>query len=228
MEQYIDICGTRIPYKEIKDFRVVYREYIYRPSYREQKSTVRKMLGSKYVFAEMMPFASVLVADDKDYKLATKESYAKSVKDSIVKDVASIALSRISSRAGRKKYHCKNIAGRCFTVYLDDIPALLIRNDGKLSDVYKNDSLYPLLGEPIAPAVMTVQALQIKTKNEDYLFYGNGIQLLDVQAAFSELGTRMDSIAALPAPKESKSVISAVKQKLLSSKTKNEEDDEPK
>ncbi|MBR2645623.1 MAG: hypothetical protein IKD54_10110 [Clostridia bacterium] len=223
MEQVFDICGTRIPYKEIKDFRVVYREYIYRPLYREQLGTLKKIRGSKYVFSEMVPFASVLVADDKHYKLATKEAYAKTVGESIIKDMASLALSRIQSKAGRKKYHCQHISGRYFTVYLDDIPATLIRSDGKMSDVYENDSLYPLLGEPIAPAVLTVPTLKITTKNEEYLFYGNGIQLSDVNSAYVALGSKVDSMAALKESKDSKSFIDSVKQKIMLLGTKKED-----
>ena len=222
MEQILDICGTRIPYSEIKEFRIVHREYIYRPSYREQTGMLRKNGRTKYEFCQMIPFAAVLVADDKHYKLASRQAYAKSIKDSIIKDVAVMTLSRLKSRVERRQYHCQNISGRFFTVFLDDIPALLIRNDGKVSDVYKNDSLFPLLGEPIAPAVMTVPTLKIVTKNEDFLFYGNGIQLQDVQAAYTEIGARMDSIAELKETRENKSILSSVKHFFLPGGTKKE------
>lgn len=222
MEQILDICGTRIPYSEIREFRLVYREYIYRPSYREQAGVMKKHANTKYVFYQMLPFAAVLIADDKHYKLASRQAYAKTVKESIIKDVAVMTLSRIKSRVERRQYHCQNIAGRFFTVFLDDVPALLIRNDGKMSDVYKNDSLYPLLGEPIAPAVMNVPTLKITTKNEEYLFYGNGIQLQDVQAAYAEIGARMDSIAALKETRENRSILSSVKRLFLPGSVTNE------
>ena len=35
MMEYFDIFGTPIPLGEIKDFRIVQREYIYRPVYEE-------------------------------------------------------------------------------------------------------------------------------------------------------------------------------------------------
>lgn len=223
MEQNLDICGTRIPYKEIQDFRIVYREYIYRPSYREQTGALKKLVNAKYAFYQMIPFAAVLVADDKHYKLAAREAYAKTVGESIIKDVAVMTLSRLKSKVERRKYHCQSISGRFFTVFLDDVPALLMRNDGKMSDVYKNDKLYPLLGEPIAPVVMTVPTLKITTKKEEYLFYGNGIQLQNVQAAYSELGARMDSIAALKEPQTNKSILASVRHIFLPKGSKTEE-----
>lgn len=81
-----------------------------------------------------------------------------------------------------KKYWCQNQTGRIFQTYIEDIPALLVRNDGKFSDVHKNDELYPQLGEPIAPAINTMHALVIKA-DEDYIFYGNGIQVDNIQEA---------------------------------------------
>ena len=61
-----------------------------------------------------------------------------------------------------------------------------------MSDVYKNDELYPLLGEPIAPIVMTIPALRITTKKEEYLFYGNRIQIEDMNAAYGYLRQQMN------------------------------------
>ncbi len=194
LQDELDICGTHIPYSAITDYQVVQREYIYRPAYRERLThglSLGKFVAGKYEFAEMIPYASVLVESDREYKLATKDAKANSLSESIVKDIAHGLLSKASSKVTRKRYHCKNIAGRCFTTFLDDIPAVLIRGDGKISDVYKNDELYPLLGEPIAPVVMTIPALRIATKKEEYLFYGNRIQIEDMNAAYGYLRQQM-------------------------------------
>ena len=53
------------------------------------------------------------------------------------------SLSKANTLTSRK-YVCVNQAGRKFTTYLEDIPALLMRQDGKASDIHKNDELYPL------------------------------------------------------------------------------------
>ena len=196
IQDELDICGTHIPFSSIIDYQVVQREYIYRPAYRERLDSgfsLKRFSKEKYEFAEMLPYASVLVSSDREYKLATKDVEARTLKESIVKDIANGLLSRAGSKMTRKRYHCKNIAGRCFTVYLDDIPAVLVRGDGKISDVYKNDELYPLLGEPIAPVVMTVPALRIETKKEEYLFFGNRIQIEDMNNAYGALRQQMEA-----------------------------------
>lgn len=90
-----------------------------------------------------------------------------------------------------KKYVCINQAGRKFTTYLEDVPALIMRQDGKASDVYKNDELFPLLGEPIAPAINIILALQIIAK-EKYVFFGNDIQLHDVESEYQRLKNEID------------------------------------
>ena len=193
LQNELDICGTHIPFASIIDYQVIQREYIYRPAYRERPGmSLKRFVAGKFEFAEMIPYASVLVETDREYKLATKNVVATSLKESIVKDIAHGILSKASSRMSRKRYHCKNIAGRCFTVYLDDIPAVLVRNDGKMSDVYKNDELYPLLGEPIAPIVMTIPTLRITTKKEEHLFYGNCIQIEDINAVYGYLRQQME------------------------------------
>ena len=197
IQDELDICGTHFPLASIKDYQIVQREYIYRPAYRERMKrgfSLRKFVQGEFEFAEMIPYAAVLVSSDKDYKLATKSAEVKSLGEAAAKDIAVGILSKLNAKVNKKRYHCRNIAGRCFTVYLEDIPAVLIRGDGKMSDVYKNDELYPLLGEPIAPIVMTVPALSIKTKKEDYLFFGNRIQLEDVSMMYQYLRQRLETM----------------------------------
>lgn len=80
LQDELDICGTHIPYSAITDYQVVQREYIYRPAYRERMNrgiSLKKFVAGKYEFAEMIPYASVLVETDREYKLATKNVEAK-------------------------------------------------------------------------------------------------------------------------------------------------------
>ena len=42
MSEYFEIFGTLIRYSEIKDFRIIQREYIYRPTYCEEVKSVFK------------------------------------------------------------------------------------------------------------------------------------------------------------------------------------------
>lgn len=195
MADYFDIFGTPIKFSEIKDFRIVQKEYIYRPIYREaEKSFANALLRKKYEFGGMQPYAAIF--DESSHKSAIASYKAKNFKESIGKDLAEGALTTIGDKLNikalrAKKYKCVNQAGRIFTTYMEDIPALLVRMDGKASDVQKNDELYTLLGEPIAPAINIVHALVIHA-DEEYIFYGNGIQIEDIGAEYERLKYEMN------------------------------------
>lgn len=188
MTDYFDICGTPIKYSEIKSFRLVQREYIYRPTYMESEKQ-SFLRNKKYNFFGMQPYAAIYDENEKHSSL--KEYKAKDFKESVGKDFIEGVITTIGDKwhikaITSRKYICVNQAGRKFTTYLEDIPALLMRQDGKASDIHKNDELYPLLGEPIAPAINIVYALQIIAK-ENYVFFGNDIHLHDVGAEYERL-----------------------------------------
>lgn len=60
-------------------------------------------------------------------------------------------------------------------------------SDGKSSDVHKDDEIYRYLGEPIAPAINIVHALLINTKEGNHIFYGNGIQIENIEREYERL-----------------------------------------
>ncbi len=188
MTDYFDICGTPIKYSEIKSFRIVQREYIYRPTYIENEKSFLSR-NRKYSFLSMQPYAAIV---DENQKHSSLETYkAKDFKESLGKDLIEGVITTIGDKfhlkaINSKKYVCVNQAGRRFTTYIEDIPALLMRLDGKASDIHKNDELFPLLGEPIAPAINIISALQITAK-ESYIFFGNSIQIHDVKAEYERL-----------------------------------------
>ena len=193
MADYFDICGTPIKYSEIKSFRIVQREYIYRPTYVEEKSILP--LVRKYKFFDMQPYAAIY--DEREKASALREYKTKDFKESVGKDLIEGVITTIGDKwhlkaITSKKYMCINQAGRKFTTYLEDIPALLMRLDGKASDIHKNDELFPLLGEPIAPAINIVHALQITAK-ENYVFFGNDIHLHDVGAEYERLKAELNA-----------------------------------
>lgn len=196
MNEYFEIYGTLIKFAEIKSFRVIQREYIYRPTYREEPKGIFKM--RKYTFAGMQPYAAII--DEKGRKSSLSAQKAGNIKEAAVKDLYEDIRTTIGDKFNikairSKKYTCVNQTGRVFTTYLEDVPALVGREDGKFSDVKKNDELYHLLGEPIAPAVNIIPALWIKA-NEEYTFYGNGIQLTDVGDEFNRLKLEVDAYNA--------------------------------
>lgn len=193
MTDYFDICGTPIKYSEIKSFRLVQREYIYRPTYMEGEKQLFSR-NRKYNFFGMQPYAAIY--DENEKHSALKEYKTKDFKESVGKDFIEGVITTIGDKwhikaITSRKYVCVNQAGRKFTTYLEDIPALLMRQDGKASDIHKNDELYPLLGEPIAPAINIVHALQITAK-ETYVFFGNDIHLHDVGAEYERLKAELN------------------------------------
>lgn len=194
MIEYFDICGTPIKFEDIESFRLVQREYIYRPTYMEsEKNSIFR--SKKYYFHCMQPYAAIV--DESEKSSSFKEFKAKNFKESLGRDIVEGVITTIGDKwhikaISSKKYVCVNQAGRRFTTYLEDIPALLMRRDGKASDINKNDELFPLLGEPIAPAINIVYALQITAK-EKYVFYGNDIQLHDVGAEYERLKSELNA-----------------------------------
>lgn len=192
-----DICGTHIPYEKIKDYKIVQREYIFRPTFREKTSFLgfkRKNTEgeSNYEFDSMQPYAMILEKDDMNFKLATKNVLTTALGLTIVKDVAVGALTIAKEKINRKRFRCQNIAGRCFTTFLGDIPSVLYTNDGRVVDVYNNDPMHIKLGQNIAPSIQMVPALLIKTKDEEFFFFGNNIQLPNVDTEYVRLRYDME------------------------------------
>lgn len=190
METYFEINGVQIPFDSIKEYRKVVREYIYRPIFIEATNGVFR--GKRYVLKEMDPYAAIL--DESERKSALFSHKSDSFVESLGKDIATYAggiMDSITDKFNIKalkynKYLCINQAGRVFATYLEDIPAIMIRGDGKESLVYKNDGLYSTLGDAIAPTIKIIPALVINTVKEVHTFYGNGIQI-DVDEEYERL-----------------------------------------
>ena len=74
--EYFDIFGTPIPVGEIKDFRIVQREYIYRPVYEEytmvEKSFMKQKTVKKYRYVCMAPYASIVDESDRRWLFSGK------------------------------------------------------------------------------------------------------------------------------------------------------------
>ena len=76
METFFEIYGTPIPVSTIKDFRIIQREFIYRPVYTEaEKSIINALTRKKYVFSKMQPYAAII--DEKGHKSSMSEYKAK-------------------------------------------------------------------------------------------------------------------------------------------------------
>ena len=195
MAEFFDICGTHIPIDAIKDFRTIEVEFIFRPMYHEIKKTMISALsGKKFEFVAMQPYAAII--GQQGQKSALGEYKAKDFKEALGKDLSGAVIYTIADKLKLKafkhqKYQCLNLAGRAFTTYLDDVPVMLTWNDGRIAEVHKEDPLYTSLGESTTPGIQYVSALIIKA-NENYCFYGNGIQIVDASYEYTRLMSVMD------------------------------------
>jgi len=82
----------------------------------------------------MQPYAAII--DEKGRKTSLSSYKATDFKESLGKDIIEDVRISIGDKFNvkairSKKYTCINQTGRIFTTYLEDIPALLGRKDGK-------------------------------------------------------------------------------------------------
>lgn len=196
MATFFDIYGTHIPISTIKDFRIIETEFIFRPVYHEvKKSMINALTGKKFEFVSMQPYAAII--GQQGQKSALGEYNPKTFKEALGKDISGAVIYTIADKLKIKalkhqKYQCLNLAGRAFTTYLDDIPVMLTWNDGRIAEVYKEDSLYASLDGSTTPGIQYISTLIIKA-NETFFFYGNGVQIADVTYEYERLKQAVDT-----------------------------------
>lgn len=196
MNEYFDICGTRIAISTIKDFRTIQVEFISRPVFRESKKSLMSAIsGKKYEFAYMEPYAAIV--GQQGHKSELGEYKAKTFKEALGKDISGAVIYTLADKLKlkafkRQKYQCVNLAGRAFTAYLDDIPAKMLWADGRTAEVYKEDKLYVELNEITTPGIEYITALVINA-NDVFCFYGNEIQIADAVYEFERLSQEQEA-----------------------------------
>jgi len=209
MSGFFEICGNNIRLDSIKNYRIIQREYIYRPAYREVATTNLKVFtDTRFVFDNMIPYAAVI--DENEYKAVLSSTNNNSIVDTNqnpAEFVANIIMSPITfvgdvvgnmfntiggwfNWDNRPKYRCLNLSGKAFETYLDDIPIIAIKNNAQI-DVTKNSSIYDDIcddidGNPIKPNIRQVDVLLIEADRK-YLFFGNGIQSEDAKMDYNRL-----------------------------------------
>lgn len=192
MDTYFDIFGTPISFKDIKEFRIVQREYIYRPVYEEytliEKSFLKQQTTKKYRFVTMAPYAAIVDESDRRWIFSGKGNTMKeNIGIELLNDIRETVGDKLKIKAIKgKRYLCMNQTGRTFQVYLDEIPVLVQMEDGRPVEIDKDNPLFMALGETVVSAVNIVPALLIRGK-ENYIFWGNGIQLNDIEYEYKRL-----------------------------------------
>ena len=203
-DDLFEIYGSHIQVSTITDYRLGQIEYIKRPLYFERGKSKWGSLFSgnahKIEFGKMDYYAAII--GETKYKNAIEESVPLNLIDATLKAVASgvsnvIADLQKNRIAKSIKYRMMNASWRVFERTLEEIPAALYREDGKVSEVFRKDELYPLLGEPIAPQIEMIPALYINTTNGKYVFFGNGIQVQNIQSEYERLKMAIQAIKSI-------------------------------
>lgn len=195
MPQLVDIHGVPMDLEQVTSFRVVPREVIYYPAYQEvpsMKFSVFAKLGSqdkkKFEFVNLVPFGILLEEKERphigDYKV---ESFAEAAGQSILAGLGDFLTNAGNTIAdlfsidtsGNMKFRVLTTGRRVVEIRLRDMPAKVRMLSGKVADVYKNDQIYPFLGEPISPTINRTKALMLKTRNETFAFFGSCIDMPD-------------------------------------------------
>lgn len=203
MSALIDLCGTPIQLESVRGFRLVKREYLFYPKYQETKNqmfSVFARMGAsdkkKFAFVEMVPFGALLNEKEKpctgSYEI---KSFGEAVAANILSDVgkkignaANLAADMLRvDTSGNIEYHVLTTGRRLISIKRRDVPAKVVFLSGKSSDIYKNDSIYEFLGEPIAPTIEIVPTLVVAVDKTSYVFFGAGIDLEDAEATYHAL-----------------------------------------
>lgn len=200
MLDFFEINHTPLRISEIKDFRIVEKEMIMRPVFKEAP----RLFGSKYKFVAMEPYAVII---DENSNGASLTSFKpKELLDSVVKDVfrpVNAVVDTIGDKLNvktlkYKEYKCRLLSGRITKLYLLDVPARMIDKEGRAFDIYKDTPEYKELGQNTTAAVQLIQTLQImfKTKKEDIFFFGEGVQPVNVLDTYNGLKTAFTAYQA--------------------------------
>lgn len=215
MGNEFEIYGAHIPLSSIKDYRVLEREYIYRPSFCEKTSSLIKFFSNtKYDFVQMVPYAAIL--SENEYRAVMNSNNNGSVVQNgsgknaaeviadvcmapvnLVKDVAVNAISSLWNslpfgKPQSTKYYCMNTSGRVFETYLEDIPVYVTKCDGRFMEIGKDDELFAKLGDNVKSAIVNVTAFLIEADRK-YLFFGDNIQLDDANEEYLRLRKQMEN-----------------------------------
>ena len=154
----IDLCGTPIQLEQIKSFRLVKREYLFYPAYREtveQSFSLFARAGAKekkkFIFVQMVPYGALLSEKEKpsmgSYEIkAFGEAATANILAEVGKAIGNVAnlaadLLRVDT-SGNQEFSVLTQGRRVTKIKLRDVPAKVSFLSGKVSDVYRNDPIY--------------------------------------------------------------------------------------
>lgn len=189
MAEYIDVGKRIIKTSTIKTFSVVPVEYIFRPTYYEENEYgfFGSVKGQKYRFIKMEPYAAVIGENNSKVSEYNSSNFFEVVAQDLIDGVSTTIGDLIRLKAARsKKVKCVRPSGAMYNMYLEDVPALVIKADGREMEVRRGDEIFGMLSDSFRTVVKNIPALYVEA-DKNYIFYGEGIQLDDVDEEFNRL-----------------------------------------
>ena len=199
----INIGGVLIPYRDIRAYRLINREFLFRPAFRQVNSAILK----KYEFAQFVPYCALL--SEQEYCLlnpSNKQSSSETfgTLKSIVIDYATeghllqnialnaadfivdLAIDKAKNRVSNNKFYCLGYNSNVFITKINNVPPLLVNNLGYPIEI-TNTSTKHLLPKGYYPKVEQGLALHVTTSFQQYLFFGYGIHIDDPRQTLATL-----------------------------------------
>lgn len=216
MGQLINLCGKAIHLEDVITFNMDYRRYMFIPCFREVRGieTTKSFWGketnntyTRYEFYKQIPYGVVL--GDKESPWPGDSFAYKTTGEIIALDLFKRATKsagdaiHLASRALKidtsinQKMRILLDGGQVKECRYDELPAKLICSDGREMDVYKNSPAYDQLGENITPNEKRVPVLEVYVaKNKKYIFFGDGINVDNVEEPYQALLTAYNILHA--------------------------------
>ena len=206
----INIGGVLIPYNDIRNYRLINREFLFRPMFRKASSFPFK----KYEFVQMIPFCAILSENEYNALSPSKSRLsrqaidnidtAKSLaidfvtKGSIVQNIAlnaadaalgfafDTAKSAAKKITSKGKFYCLDRKGNVFRTTINSIPSLLASEIEFPIEITKAVTKH-MLPSGYDPEIKQGLALHITTRFQNYLFFGYGIHINDPQQMYEKI-----------------------------------------
>lgn len=209
MNKLVNLCGKAIKLEDVTGFAMDRKNYVFIPCFREvsQLVTSKSFFGKetstvvkRYEFYHHIPYAVVLGEKESAwpgeayaYKTAGEIAGLETLKRAfkVVGDTAHLAARALKIDTSINRKYRLLVDGRDYKeCRFDELPARLICQDGRKVDVYKDSELYFQLGKNITPYEEPVPVLEVQVgKNKKLMFFGNGIDVDNVEEPYQALLT---------------------------------------
>ena len=197
MDEMIDICNTPIKLSEIKEYRINYANYIFRPVFIEKKKT---LFGSdeKYAFSRYEPFGAIM--DSKGHASFISSAMAVSVGENVFKELSLGIVDKLAdvfklNAIKERQLSILTVSNGKITIRLSEIPCKITTLEGQTIEVQRHDAIAKELGYRFQPNSNIVECLTILLKNGKYeYFFGSNIHADNVHPLYERLKSANNAV----------------------------------